>query len=411
MRQSSRLSCLALALLSSLHISLAQINTTCPVSVQNYNASGLLGFFDSIVSNRVINDDAKATIENDGYLYSSDNSSPSPPASFAYALTFTSSSVPADNGTDSTLPAVLTTLLATAASNATTNSTLPNTTSHVSAVACGMTIRNLPARTTRLGQDDDGTCTSTLPHGCAKKILNSVAKSDMQWPNGSNDLETTCSAYASALETALNPNSETHAGIGGCRDLFIVQASDSITGKRMFLSKVAGFPLTSSSHNEPVNDDLPYQCNDLDVVDGTLGRDYVSIPVWNDTLVFHEESATSDFETMYGEETYSVYPIITLILREPDDNIVNEDVDVLSAHLGCVRTTGFSAGSKKLPALKDYNMKSGLSAGAIAGIVIGIVIVLAAIGFGIWRWKRWQGGKTKSTKKGEKIELEVRNAS
>lgn len=233
----------------------------------------------------------------------------------------------------------------------------------------------------------------------------------MQWPNGSRDLETICSTYASALEAALNPNTATHSDINDCGDSFIVQAADSVTGKRMFLTRVVGFPLTSSSPSEPVNEHLPYQCNDLDVVDGTLGRDYVSYPVWNDTLLYHQESATMDFETTYETEVRRVYPIVTLLLRGPNDVTVHGDVEVLSAHLGCVRTTGFSDGSKKLPALNALHPKSGLGAGAIAGIVIGIVIVLAAIGFGVWRYRRWQGGKTKSTKKGEKIELEVRNSS
>ena len=260
-----------------------------------------------------------------------------------------------------------------------------------------------------MGQDDDGTCTSTFPHGCAKKILNDVAKSDMQWPGGSDDLQTICTAYASALEAALNPNDPTHSDIDGCQDLFIVQAANSVTGKRMFLTKVVGFPLTSPSHSEPLDEDLPYQCNDLDVVDGTLGRDYVSYPVWNDTLVYHQESATMDFDTTYATEVYRVHPILTLLLQGPNDATDNGGVEVLSAHLGCVRTTGFSEGSRVLRALNSLRTKSGLGAGAIAGIVIGVVVFLAAIGFGVWRYRRWRGGKTKSTKKGEKIELETRN--
>ncbi len=409
MRQSSRLTPLYIALLSSLPTCLAQINTTCPASVQSYNASGLLGFFDSIVSNQAVDDSKKPTIDNDGYLYSPNNSSPSPPASFAYAITFSTTDVPSDSGT---LPAVLTTLLGTTPSNRTLNATMSNNTntSPVHAVACGLTILNLPVGTTFLGQDDDGTCTSTLPHGCAKKILKDAADASMQWPNDSNELERVCAAYGSALENALNPTSPTQSDVSDCQDLFIVQAADSVTGKRMFLTRVVGFSLTSSSYTEPINQDLPYQCNDLDVVDGTLGRRYVSYPVWNDTLVFHEDSATTDFETMYEEEVRRVYPIITLILREPEnDTGVDRDVDLLSAHLGCVRTTGFSEESKQLPALKGRDASHKLGAGAIAGIVVGVVVGLAAIGWGVWRYRKWKGVGKRSEKKGKEFEMEVRS--
>ena len=82
-------------------------NDSCPAVVQNYNASGLLGFFDSAVSQQIVpSESAKPTINTDGYLYNTNSSAAAPPASFAYALTVSSddsSSLPQSSQPSSSL--------------------------------------------------------------------------------------------------------------------------------------------------------------------------------------------------------------------------------------------------------------------------------------------------------------------
>ena len=375
----TRLGLLLLSLISTSH---AQTLEACPSDVQNYNASGLLGFFDPLISGPRSKDDFDATIDNDGYLYHTDDDSPAPPASFAYALTVSDTIV---NGAR---PAILSALLATAPSNRTLNATeTPNNATRPAAVACGLSILHLPLRTTRLGQDDDGTCTSTFPRGCAKKIVKKISEAGMLWPRDSTDVPGICRAYAQALSVALNENSPTNADLPGeCTGLFLDEDDN-------FVSSVEGISLTGGKNQKALNPHIPYRCDDLPIVESTLGVGYaVSYPIWNNTQVYDERAGDS-FNEEYDDAVRQVLPIVTLILSAPPEDVgSSRDVEVFSAHLGCLRTTGFTQGSRRSPELKPLDSSSGLSSGAIAGVVVGVSVIVAAVGgWAIWRYRRWKG--------------------
>ena len=101
---------LSFTLFSLLCTSRAQISTDCPTEIQLYNASGLLGFFDSLASGPVPPETFDPIVDNNGYLYHTDDSSPAPPATFAYSRIVSETTVPSDNGS---FPAIITTLLGT----------------------------------------------------------------------------------------------------------------------------------------------------------------------------------------------------------------------------------------------------------------------------------------------------------
>ena len=386
---------LSFTLFSLLCISRAQISTDCPTVIRSYNASGLLGFFDSLANGPVPSETFDPIVDNNGYLYHTDDSSPAPPATFAYSRIVSEATVPSDNGT---FPAIITTLLGTVPLNRTENIThIAHNSSVPSAVSCSLALLNLPLRTTRFGQDDDGTCTSTLPHSCGKKILNNVVQQGMQWPRGDTDLPGICSAYAKALSVALNQNSLEDTDIPReCTKLFLDEDDK-------FIVEVKGSALSNTNVSQSLNPDMPYECDGLNIVSDTLGKNYkTSYPIWNQTVV-HDGSSMDTLDAQYDEVVRQVLPLVTLVLRgRGEDTGAEKDVEVLSAHLGCVRTTGFSAGSRKSAELKDLDAGGRLSKGAIAGIVIGVLVGVAAIvAFALLYW----GARRRGLAKGERYEM------
>jgi hypothetical protein len=411
------------AVISLVHPCHAQIHTPCPAEVRSYNSSGLLGFFGLNITAELNSETSDVRIDNDGYLYESTDLSPSPPANWAYALTVSGFG---DSSDDDSLPTVLTTLLATGPQNSTTNITASSPSSSSSTppvlgVACGIAILDLPFRTTRLGQTDDGTCTATLPHGCAKKILHKIATQSMSWPAGDIDLPGLCSMYATALEVALNQNSHTDNNLPGqCTKLFLGEVDEEEDNRHddpqtvgRFVSKVEGFALTSSNQTAPLNAEMPYQCDHLDVVDQTLGANYLtSYPIYNNTLVLQDTSDTSKFNREYNDALWQVMPVITLMIRRSSNHGIEEKVDLLSAHLGCLRTTASVGNSYIGPRPEPLQIgRGGLSGGAIAGIVVAVVVGIAVIaGVAWWQVRSKQklavvGRNLRALKRGDKYEM------
>jgi hypothetical protein len=360
----------------------------CPPEIKSYNASGLLGFFDNLLSEPIPQGEVKPVVDNNGYLYPQNDSAPAPPASFGYGLTVSQTE---DN-------AILTSLLLTVPLNATENNTAAdNTDTSASAVACALPIFNLPLRTIRLGQKDDGTCTSTFPHGCARKILNSLTDSGVQWPaqgQGSSlsslGLPGVCSAYAKVLSVALNPHSAQNSDIPGeCQRLFTSNNDDASA----FVSDVQGFALSTTNTSESISGIASSECADLDFVNGKIGSQYASFPFWNTTAVVpaNESHFEINLDGVYDMATRVVMPIITLVIRAPSGpQAFGTEVQLLSSHLGCLKTTTFATGSRVSPELEPVGGKKGLSGGVIAGIVLAVVagVVVVVVFSGMWCFRK-----------------------
>lgn len=384
----------------------AQSIDSCPPRLQSYNATGLLGIFDSLLTDPIPpdTDSYKPKVDNDGFLYSDDQDAPAPPASFAYALVLSERD-------DVNYSAVVSTLLAAAPLNASTSQPRRNS----SGVACALTMLDLPTRTLRLGQDDDGTCTSTFPNGCARKMVQMIADHPMTWPNADSNmtrLEKMCAGYADVLKSMINYDQRQASELPDeCTMLFAEDADNDDEDSLRFVSDVVSSPLTAND-TEAINEVLPFTCEHLDVVDDTLGQAYVSYPFWNETPAVDTQDIEGSFTRNYNKAAQQVYPIVTLLLRDPLQGTGDEDVRLLSAHLGCVRRTQYTEGSVRAPELRGLGAGSGLSGGAIAGVVIGVLIAVALSAVLLWwfcfrgkRRSRRQGGPSAPRKSGEKYEM------
>jgi hypothetical protein len=370
-----RASVLSALFLSTIPAVLSQFNDTCPPSLQRYNSSGLLGFFDPLLYGPIPedSDSFRPTIDNDGFLYSTSEDSPSPPATFAFAYVVS-------RRDDVDYPAVVSTLLAAAPLNATSDH--PN---NNSGVACALTIHNLPTRTLRLGQDDDGTCTSTLPRGCAQKLVKAIADAPMDWPLADSNmtrLEKVCLGYADLLNRQIDYDQRDNSDLPDeCTRLF---AEDNASGEMRFVSSVQNTPLSSPDNDTTIREDIPFQCNHLGVVDETLGPNYISYAFWNDTPAVNMEDVEGSFTANYNDANHQIFPMITLFVRSPLLSSGTEKVRMLSTHLGCVRRTQYTDGSVRAPELAGLDLNSGLSGGEIAGIVVGVLVAVALVAGLLW---------------------------